>query len=192
MPIRADGHSCCFGIGGRLGVHDLVPMPLPLRFRALSDAAKLRGERTFVVDVPCRKGHIAPRYASSGQCRDCARMHRVRRFATNAEQTYNSKLRIWYGLTRSQYDAMLDAQDHRCGVCAKPFQRPVLTSGNRHGPRWRPLVDHCHATGRVRGLLCTRCNALLGQALESASVLEAAAAYLRKPREDAFTPAPGR
>lgn len=56
-----------------------------------------------------------------------------------------------YGITLEQYDLMLEAQNYCCAICAKPHNAP------------RPLsVDHCHRTGRVRGLLCTRCNVALG------------------------------
>ena len=53
-----------------------------------------------------------------------------------------------YGLTRDRFDAMLIAQIGRCAICDKQMKRPN--------------VDHCHRTGAVRGLLCARCNHLVG------------------------------
>ena len=53
-----------------------------------------------------------------------------------------------YGLTLDQLDAMAHAQDGRCAICEETPQR-------------RLVVDHCHTSGRVRGLLCHRCNVQL-------------------------------
>lgn len=82
------------------------------------------------------------------------------------------KLRIKYGITPEQYDKMLDAQAGKCLLC----QRSDL-----------PLaVDHCHDTGRIRGLLCLPCNGSLGWVERMLRAKEtpwitAAMAYLEKP-----------
>ena len=60
------------------------------------------------------------------------------------------KLRREYGITVDVYDAMLHAQDGRCFLCG------IRPQGKRLA------VDHCHKTGRVRGLLCSSCNQELG------------------------------
>lgn len=75
-----------------------------------------------------------------------------------------------YGLTAEQYAALLELQDHRCAICR---QRAVTI---------RLAVDHDHQTGKVRGLICSRCNhELLGAAHDSLILLENAVAYLRVP-----------
>lgn len=75
-------------------------------------------------------------------------------------------LRFLYGLSPQDYAAMLDAQDGACAICRKP-------------PRTRGLnVDHDHATGRVRGLLCGPCNSVLGMAGDDPNVLTEALRYL--------------
>jgi recombination endonuclease VII len=61
-------------------------------------------------------------------------------------------IRRVYGLTRDDYADMLASQHGRCRGCLKPF-----TAFKR-----RLAVDHCHATGAIRGLLCNKCNAGLG------------------------------
>lgn len=72
-----------------------------------------------------------------------------------------------YGITVEQYDEMFLAQDGKCAVCDEP-------------PRKRQLaIDHDHATGAVRQLLCVNCNALLGHCRESQKILERAIEYLR-------------
>lgn len=75
-----------------------------------------------------------------------------------------------YGLSPSLYEALLTSQDGKCALCAIPF--PV-------GPGRRSTrIDHSHKTGNVRGLLCHRCNIMLGMAEDDISLLERAIAYL--------------
>lgn len=77
-----------------------------------------------------------------------------------------------YGLTEAQYQAMLEGQDGKCAIC-----------GSRHGlaSKKHPLyVDHCHSTGKVRGLLCNRCNAGLGMFQDQPALLVRALNYLSK------------
>ena len=80
----------------------------------------------------------------------------------------NLKLRQ-YGITVDQFDAMLARQGGGCAIC-----------GNKNaGGRWgRFVVDHCHSTNNVRGLLCHHCNLVIGQAKDDASLLTKAARYL--------------
>jgi hypothetical protein len=73
-----------------------------------------------------------------------------------------------YGLTPEAYAALLETQDARCAICRTD------TPGGKGG--WH--VDHNHATGLVRGLLCTNCNQGLGQFADDPDRLRAAADYL--------------
>lgn len=59
-----------------------------------------------------------------------------------------------YGITSSDYERMLKAQGGTCGLCKSPDPK-------RAGQNYFS-VDHCHKTGKVRGLLCTNCNTLIG------------------------------
>lgn len=76
-------------------------------------------------------------------------------------------LRRHYGLTVEQYDAMVVEQSGVCLICMKPPR-----SGKRLS------VDHDHATGEVRGLLCHVCNQGLGYFYDDPELLRLAAAYL--------------
>lgn len=73
-----------------------------------------------------------------------------------------------YGLSVGGYDDLLTTQGGKCAVCRVPASLC----------KRRLAVDHCHATGRVRGLLCPNCNNGLGRFKDSAERLRAAAAYL--------------
>lgn len=72
-----------------------------------------------------------------------------------------------YGLTTESYDEMLKAQNGICLIC------------HRHPRKYRLVVDHDHKTGKVRGLLCSRCNWGLGKFFECSEWLQRAADYLR-------------
>jgi hypothetical protein len=58
-----------------------------------------------------------------------------------------------YGITLDEYDQKLHEQDYRCEICGKEHELDTRT---------RLSVDHNHITGNVRGLLCARCNYLVG------------------------------
>lgn len=76
-----------------------------------------------------------------------------------------------YGLTLEEYRA-LRADHPTCDIC-----------GTEDWGRRGPVVDHCHATDAVRGLLCIRCNLALGLCDDDIDRLRAAAAYLEHARE---------
>jgi len=75
-----------------------------------------------------------------------------------------------YGLSVEQYEAMRVAHNECCAICgASAYSQP-------HGTL---CIDHCHKTGRVRGLLCKKCNTMIGMAEDQEWVLEKAIAYLQ-------------
>jgi hypothetical protein len=76
-----------------------------------------------------------------------------------------------YRLTVDQFHALLERQDFGCGVCGEELG---LDGGNDGA-----LIDHCHATDRVRGLLCVRCNTGLGHFQDDPDRLMAGAKYLQ-------------
>jgi hypothetical protein len=88
-----------------------------------------------------------------------------------AEQMRNNHLARRYKITSSEYDRLLMVQGGRCAICgAQP------TETKRGGLE----VDHCHATGAIRGLLCGPCNRGIGNLGDSLDVIRKAAEYLGK------------
>lgn len=78
-----------------------------------------------------------------------------------------------YGITLHDYDQMLTVQGGVCAIC----HQPEIRKGR--GGDDKPLaVDHCHVSGKVRGLLCDACNNMLGRAHDDPQRLRAAADYL--------------
>lgn len=93
--------------------------------------------------------------------------YRERMLAIDPDWERRASYKKRYGLTLAEYDEMLAQQQHRCAVCLG-------------GPRGRKRfhVDHDHQTGEIRGLLCWRCNSVLGNVEENADVLLRMIAYL--------------
>lgn len=78
-----------------------------------------------------------------------------------------------YGITHEEYEAMAEAQDHACAICGTVPARTTIVRGT---PMAHLVVDHDHATGAVRGLLCAGCNLTLGRVEQIG--LDRLAAYL--------------
>lgn len=83
-------------------------------------------------------------------CWTCRSRRNRRRYGMRTGFLYNLKRR--YGLSEEQVDAMLIDSSGLCASCGEPF----------NDMKSEPHVDHCHKTGRVRDLLCTRCNLIAG------------------------------
>ena len=82
-----------------------------------------------------------------------------------------SHLKRTFGMTQDGYEARLREQGGGCAVCG----RPPKPGKSLH-------VDHDHETGRVRGLLCFKCNAALGQLDDDLERIEAALIYVATKR----------
>lgn len=74
-----------------------------------------------------------------------------------------------YGLTLAQFRSIMKAQNDACAICGMTDQSK---------PNRFPLVDHCHTTKAVRGLLCMQCNQALGKFNDNPDLLRKAADYL--------------
>ena len=120
------------------------------------DSATSSGRATYCKRCQCKRASAGLKRRTTEQIEQ-ARLRRRRRTVERG-----------YGITLEQYDAILAAQGGGC-VC-----------GARHpGGRWRHFhVDHDHATGRVRGVLCHGCNTALGLADEDPHRLRVLADYL--------------
>jgi hypothetical protein len=106
-----------------------------------------------------------------------ARERRLRDKQQNPEKV-RQRERKWqltkFGLTLAAYEALLAKQGSVCAIC----KRPSGTYKRKHRLTTQLDVDHCHSSGRVRGLLCTRCNRALGLFRDDPQILQAAILYL--------------
>lgn len=117
-----------------------------------TEETRARGREYYTRDLEKKRRQARESHA---RCRD-------KRWAT--------RLLKEYGVSAEQYNTILETQGGVCAICgAAP-----------HGKRKRLAVDHDHNTGRVRGLICGRCNVAIGMSGDSPETLRAAAAYIER------------
>jgi Autographiviridae endonuclease VII len=80
-----------------------------------------------------------------------------------------------YGIDLKEYTRLFKKQKGKCAICKRPPHGKT-----RWGREINLVVDHCHETGKVRGLLCRHCNLLIGRLTTSTAKASRASAYLRK------------
>lgn len=80
----------------------------------------------------------------------------------------NSRLKHLYGITLEEHETMRENQLYSCKICK--VNEKELSKGL--------YIDHCHSTNKVRGLVCTQCNSMLGMAKDDITVLKEAVKYL--------------
>jgi hypothetical protein len=76
-----------------------------------------------------------------------------------------------YGIADGWFDAQMAAQGEACATCRKSF--------DWDDKQTKPHIDHCHDSKRVRGILCNRCNTVLGLVTDSGPLLSSLAEYLK-------------
>lgn len=101
-----------------------------------------------------------------GSCSSCMiEQHRKWKATTNYLTDYKLKLKTKYGLSYEDYLVILEKQNNKCAICGVT-------------PTRRLDVDHNHETGKVRGLLCPKCNRALGSFNDNIVYLSRAIEYL--------------
>ena len=84
---------------------------------------------------------------------------------------YKAFIKRRYGITYQEYCDMLDSQQGKCAICESADSQNERTYG-------KLFIDHCHETGKVRGLLCSKCNHALGHLNDDIRLLKKAIEYL--------------
>ena len=152
-----------YDLPNHVGEPSYVVLPPPLPDGIVLICSKTHGELTLN-DVYVRKDH--KKKSGDGiqyHCKKCARDGNIRR---------NYK-----GMNSMEcYQKMWDAQGGLCYICKKPSTQ----KSNNSKTIKKLAVDHDHATGKVRKLLCGACNSCLGYAEDSIERLQKLIAYLKE------------
>lgn len=152
--------------------------------QAISDGRRawIADKRTRQTKKECRDCHIIKPIDQFRHYRDKSRpTGRIQSFCLDCMNTrwaswHNSKsqtykrdrrLKIEHGITQAEYQDMHEKQEGLCAICRTPEKMNRLL-----------CVDHDHTTGKLRGLLCNRCNVSIGQFEDSSELLQNAINYL--------------
>lgn len=107
------------------------------------------------------------RYAKA-QCKLCDNARRAKHYEEHREEARWQAVFKKYGLTQQSWSKLFESQGSCCAVCR--------SESPNWGRGW--LIDHCHTSGKIRGVVCTNCNLLIGHAQDNISILEATIKYL--------------
>jgi len=105
------------------------------------------------------------------ECKDCTKVRISKSYHNNPDASRNNHLKRLYGIDIEDYNRLLTEQKNCCAVCGTDKPGGKHSSFN---------VDHCHTTGKVRGLLCKSCNIMIGEAKDNVDILKNAMLYLNE------------
>lgn len=108
------------------------------------------------------------KYASDETYRELQKQLVKEYWRSNPRVRKNQRLRQ-YNITVDEYEDLLDAHGHKCAICGY---------SDKSKPKFFPLVDHDHESGKVRGILCSNCNMAIGKMKDNPELLRKAAKYL--------------
>lgn len=91
------------------------------------------------------------------KCKQCTSLENKNWAVNNPDKKKNAHYRTTYGLSYEEVLLKHKVVDNKCEVCNE--EKELLA------------VDHCHTSGKVRGMLCTRCNLLLGKIEENKDII---------------------
>lgn len=134
--------------------------------------------------TPCKKYKLRENFYNSSiykdglgyrckKCDDAARAKWRQDSPLKAQQSARYRqIKFKYGLKKEEYIALLEKQNYTCKIC-KSIDPKTLNKISF-------CVDHCHKTGKIRGLLCSMCNRCLGLLKEDRQILQNMIKYLDK------------
>jgi hypothetical protein len=102
--------------------------------------------------------------------RDARLVYKRKWAKEHKDEQKNRNLKWNYGISREEYDTLLESQGGCCAICGK--------EGNPDGQMMS--VDHDHKTGKIRGILCRNCNLGIGYLEDNKETLLSAIGYLER------------
>lgn len=114
-------------------------------------------------------GHPDGKHVGHGLCSACySRAIRAKKGESDKRARRDYRLKKEYGITAEEADALFLAQGRKCALCDNAIAE--ITKAH---------IDHCHETGRVRGMLCFTCNKALGMLGDNEAGLLRALRYVK-------------
>jgi hypothetical protein len=121
---------------------------------------------------------ISEYYKGHKRCKSCySETYRDKRPSYSEKKDYMLKYTYGKDFGLEQYENILQEQNEVCAICLNPNTNGRKDSNSLY-------VDHNHSTGKVRGLLCSNCNRMLGLVGDNISTLQSAVLYLKKHKND--------
>jgi hypothetical protein len=106
------------------------------------------------------------------ECKDCNIKRSIKWGKNNKSKRHYNSIKCLYGISKEEYDRILFEQNAKCKICK------LDNPGHKLQKRFN--IDHDHKTGKVRGLLCQKCNIGIGAFKDSCEILESALKYLKE------------
>ena len=161
----------------------------------------------YFTGKPCLNGHLNKRRTSDGKCLSCDSEYQKRKRKNRPEDVSRMRKAYYertrehqlelrrinyakpevkaakrnkdliknYGINTDEYELMLDSQNNSCAICRGPKTNNRTNYFD---------VDHCHKSGKVRGLLCSKCNLGLGYFQDNKKLMLLAYNYLEDSEND--------
>lgn len=108
----------------------------------------------------------------------------LRQCPHQSQKIRERNIRSKYGLTIDEYREMHAKQKGQCAICQTPiaqaWQSGAMSGANKGPRKGLAAIDHCHKTSRVRALLCSPCNAALGNLRDDPTIMRKAARYVER------------
>lgn len=117
---------------------------------------------TYIPEHPCKHGHYL-RWTGTNNCVECDKIsHKQHR-----DSGRFARIKKLYKMDKMQYLEFVKNHNYSCDIC-----------GNKPESHFNLHIDHCHETGRVRGLLCGKCNQGIGLFMHNENIIKEAARYV--------------
>jgi hypothetical protein len=129
---------------------------------------KVKQNRENYKDIKNKKRR--DKYANDEEYRNKRKLEARKWQQDNPKKRKNHRLKQ-YGITYEDFIELLDKAEHKCQICGY---------SDKSDKKMFPVVDHCHNTNIVRGILCSKCNMALGNFNDSIDNLKNAILYLKK------------
>jgi DNA-directed RNA polymerase subunit RPC12/RpoP len=144
----------------------------------LRKEAREKGLKRYFSGKPCLKGHISERYVLDYGCVQCKKEYSISikdkeiergKLLRASGKAKKARLKNRYKISLEDLGVILERQGNKCLICGIELKSGIYSH-----------IDHDHKTGKVRGVLCKRCNNGIGYLMDDPVLLRVAAEYIER------------